>query len=89
MSLDAEDVLSRLKQVVARRLEIHPRSILEVEVLKRSLDARRKKQEPAWVFTVHVWTEDEREEWLAHREGVEARRIGATPTFKVQGECPA
>ena len=40
------------------------------------------------MFTVHVWTEDERKEWLAHRKGVEARRIGATPTFKVQGSVP-
>ena len=88
VSLDAEDVQERLKQVVARRLELHPRSILEVEVLKRSLDARRKKQEPAWVFAVHVWTEDEREDWVAHRREVDARRKGETPTFQVPQAVP-
>jgi hypothetical protein len=72
-----------LRREVARRLQVSETSLLEVFVVRRSLDSRRGRQ-TCWVHTVEVWRVGE-EEALASEEA--QRRERQTPEHKAFQEA--
>lgn len=74
--VDTDDRDQALRSAAARALAVAPREILAVEPTKRSLDARRRRAVPSWVFTAQVWVQGEEDDYRAF---VAARdeRLGA------------
>jgi uncharacterized FAD-dependent dehydrogenase len=70
-----------LTRAAAARLRVDPSEIAWVEVIKRSLDARRRRPEPAWIFTVDVWRASEAAALAAHREDLARRLDPRAPIF--------
>lgn len=71
VAVDVADVDAQLLRVSADRLSVPEADILLVSKVKRSLDARRRRVAPVWVFTVDVWLRGEESalaEWKRHHQ---------------------
>lgn len=93
--VDHTDVEQALRSAAAQRLAIPEAAILFVFKVKRSLDARRRRVAPVWVFTVEVWLQGE-ERGLAEWKRDHTQRLdpafpalaGSRRRTARGGECP-
>ena len=87
--LDATHQDKALWKAVARQLHVPPSELLHVDIRKKSLDARRKKQMPSWVFAVEVWRRGEEAELKVFLHEKERRAIPETPHLPKWRKSPA
>jgi len=82
--LDSTHQDKALWKAVALQLRVPPYELIHVEIRKKSLDARRKKQGPSWVFSVDAWVKGEEAELKVFLEGKKERGLPKTPTFRIE-----
>jgi hypothetical protein len=77
-----------LTQAAARHLRVPPAEVLHVELLRRSLDARRRRSGLAWTCQVLVFRQGEASALEAFRASRAARLTPAHPGFRRPGCTP-
>lgn len=77
-----------IKRKCAKLLHLAPTDILEMQIVKQSIDAR-KKQDISYVYTVDIKTKQSEEKLLSHAKGVQASLAQEKQYhFPEKGEIP-